>query len=84
MSFLSTYMCTRSKAVAAGAIAYYLDHPVVRRIVRYTYGMPGSILYDPSDPEHRKRAYKKHLGMAGEIQLDIFIPTLLKVTGFHF
>lgn len=77
-------MCTRSKAVAAGAIAYYLDHPVVRRIVRYTYGMPGSILYDPSDPEHRKREHKKHLGMAGKIQLDIFIPTLLKVTNVRF
>ena len=63
----------------AGAISYYLDHPVVRRIVRYTYGAPGSTLYDPSDPEHRKRVHKKYLGVAGENQLDIFIPTLLKV-----
>jgi len=68
--------------VAVGAVSYYLDHFVVGRIVRYTYGTPGSTTYDPSDPEHRKRAHKKYLGIIGEIQLDIFSPTLFKVAIF--
>jgi hypothetical protein len=74
----------RSKAVAAGAISYYLDHFVVGRIVRYTYGIPGFIPYDPSDSEHRKRSNKKYLGMTGDFQLDIFTPTLFKVAVFAF
>ena len=65
--------------MAVGAITYYLDHPVVGRLVRYTYGIPGSIEYDPSDAEHRKRSEKKYLAMTGDIQLDIFSPTLFKV-----
>ena len=72
------------KAVAVGAISYYLDHFVVGRILKYTYGTPASIDYDPSDPEHRRRAGKKYLGITGELQLDIFSPTLFKVTGFAF
>ena len=80
----SIYVCIRSKAVAAGAISYYLDHPVVRRIVRYTYGTPGLIPYDPSDSEHNKRADKRYLGIAGRNQLDIFVPSLFKVADFRF
>jgi hypothetical protein len=68
--------------VAVGAISYYLDHFVVGRIVRYTYGTEGSIEYNPSDSEHRKRSHKKYLGMTGEIQLDIFTPILFKVAVF--
>jgi len=67
-----------SKAVAAGAISYYVDRFVVGRLVRYTYGTPSSISFDPSDPEHRKRAQKRYLGITGELWLDIFTPTLFK------
>lgn len=70
--------------MAAGAISYYLDHFVVGRIVKYTYGIPGAVMYNSSDPEHRKRAHKKYLGIAGRIQLDSFNPTLFKVTNFRF
>jgi hypothetical protein len=52
--------------------------------MRYTYGTPGSILYNPSDPEHRKRAQRKYLGPTGNKQLDIFSPTLFKVADFCF
>ena len=80
----SIYMCTRSKAVADGAISYYLDQFVVGRLVRYTYGTPASIRYDPSDPEHRMRSHKKYLGMAGGVRLDVFSPTLFKVAVIVF
>jgi hypothetical protein len=65
--------------VATGAISYYLDHFVVCRIVKWTYGAEGSISYDPFDPEHRKRSHKKYLGLTGDMQLDVFMPTLMKV-----
>ena len=78
------YVCIRSKAVAAGAISYYLDHFVARRLVRYTYGTPGSMPYDASDPEHSKRAHKSHIGVTGVPRLHIFIPTLSKVANFRF
>ena len=84
LSARSIHVCIRNKAVAVGAISYYLDHFVVGRILRYTYGTEASIDYDPSDPEHRRRSSKKYLGITGEIQIDVFSPTLLKVTGFTF
>ena len=59
-------------------ISYYLDQFVVSRLVRYTYGTPISIEYDPSDPEHSKRSHEKYLGVSG-VRLDIFNPTLFKV-----
>jgi len=70
--------------VAVGAISYYLDRFVVGRIVRYTYGTPGSINYDPSDQEHCKRSSKKYLAITGEIRLEVFKPTLFKVDVFAF
>jgi len=70
--------------VAVGAISYYLDHVVVGRIVRYTYGTLDSIKYDHSNPEHRKRAHKRYLGITGEFQLDVFSPFLFKVAILSF
>ena len=84
LSVLSIHVCIRSKAVAVGAISYYLDRCVVSRLLRYTYGTEASIDYDPLDPEHRRRSSKKYLAITGEIQIDIFSPTLFKVTNFTF
>ena len=84
LSIRLIHVCVRNKAVAVGSISHYLDSFVVGRVVRYTYGIPGSIEYDPSDAEHRKRSSKKYLAMTGDIQLDIFSPTLFKVTAFAF
>jgi len=71
---------TTNKAVAVGAIMHYLDRFVVGRILRHTYGTPTSVEFDPSDPEHRKRSQKKYLGITGQVNLDIFTPTLFKGT----
>ena len=80
----SIHVYTRSKAVADGAVSYYLDKFVVSRLVRYTYGTPASTRYDPSDPEHRMRSHKKYLAVTGEVQLDVFSPTLFRVGVFVF
>ena len=45
----------RSKAVANGAVSYYIDHYVDTRIVKSTYGNSCSYIYNPQDPEHLKR-----------------------------
>ena len=44
-----------NKAVADGAISFYIDHFVQTRVSKLTYGSKGSIDYDASDAEHRKR-----------------------------
>lgn len=70
--------------MADGAVSHYLDHFVVGRIVRYTYGTPASIDYDHSNPEHRRHSRKKYLGITGDMQIDVFSPTLFKVALLTF
>ena len=70
--------------MAVGAISYYLDQFVVGRLLRSTYGIPTSIDYDPSDPEHRRRSRKKYMGITGEYQLDTYTATLIKVAILAF
>ena len=41
--------------MADGAISFYIDHFVQTRVSKLTYGSKGSIDYDASDAEHRKR-----------------------------
>ena len=45
-----------NKAVADGAIAFYLDHVVSVRVARFTYGTQCAVLYNPLDPEHVVRS----------------------------
>jgi hypothetical protein len=45
-----------NKAVADGAISYYIDHFVQTRVSKLTYGCQGYITYDPGNPEHLKRS----------------------------
>lgn len=78
----AVYVCVRSKAVAIGAVSHYLNNFVVGRLVRYTYGIPVSIPYNNSDPEHLKRLHKVYRGITGELQFDVFSPTLSKVAAF--
>ncbi|KIO27477.1 glycoside hydrolase family 11 protein [Tulasnella calospora MUT 4182] len=44
-----------AKAVAHGAVAFYLDRNVTERKMRYTYGVSLEPSYNPSDPEHKAR-----------------------------
>ena len=41
--------------MADGAISYYIDHFVQTRVSKLTYGSRGSIDFDSSNAEHRKR-----------------------------
>ncbi|KAF9480733.1 hypothetical protein BDN70DRAFT_931447 [Pholiota conissans] len=44
-----------NKAVADGAVSFYLDRYVRSRISKLTYGVRSSVPYNPMDWEHRKR-----------------------------
>lgn len=70
----------RNKAVADGAVSFYLDHVVSARMARFTYGTRCNVPYDGDNAEHRKRAYSKFRRFSGEIVIpDIFSSILTKV-----
>jgi hypothetical protein len=70
-SIVQTIMCTsrldslrrhhhsdillRNKAVADGAISFYLDHRVSVRVAKSTYGLECFTRYKPENPQHRSR-----------------------------
>ncbi|KIK93909.1 hypothetical protein PAXRUDRAFT_486725 [Paxillus rubicundulus Ve08.2h10] len=45
-----------NKAVAVGAIAFYLDHSVSARVAKFTYGTRCAIEFNKTDEQHRIRA----------------------------
>lgn len=78
-SVQSIDMYFRNKGVADGAISYYLEHFVASRMVRYTYGIPMLIRYNPIDPEHRKRVKELKSDGSGTPLLSVFHSTISKV-----
>ncbi|KAF8655075.1 hypothetical protein AX16_003240 [Volvariella volvacea WC 439] len=44
-----------SKAVADGAVSYYLDHHVRARVSKYIYGIQACIPFDATNPQHVQR-----------------------------
>ena len=57
------------KAVADGAVSFFLDHFVTARVARTTFGVHVRPLYDPSNPEHRQRSNKVFTDSAGDKRL---------------
>ena len=47
---------TRNKAVADGAVAFYLDHRVSVRVSNFTYGTRCAIEFNKNDEQHKLRA----------------------------
>ncbi|KAH7883409.1 hypothetical protein F5I97DRAFT_1939180 [Phlebopus sp. FC_14] len=45
-----------NKAVADGAIAFYLDHRVTARVAKFTYGTRCAIEFNKNDEQHKLRA----------------------------
>ncbi|EEB96453.1 hypothetical protein MPER_04412, partial [Moniliophthora perniciosa FA553] len=54
-----------NKAVADGAVSFYLDHCVSARVSRFTYGVECSVVYNHSNPEHRRRSNTTYTNAAG-------------------
>jgi len=55
-----------NKAVAVGAISYYVDHFVTGRISKFTYGAATCVVYEASNPEHSRRAHKTYVDPMGD------------------
>ncbi|KAL0064118.1 hypothetical protein AAF712_008978 [Marasmius tenuissimus] len=66
-----------NKAVADGAVSFFLDHMVSARVSRFTYGVECSTSYKPSDPEHRKRSLTIYTDLAGKQHLPDFFDHIL-------
>ncbi|PBK90614.1 hypothetical protein ARMGADRAFT_1166925 [Armillaria gallica] len=73
-----------NKAVADGAISFYIDHAVTARMSRYFYGASMFTSYDSSDFEHRRRSGKTYVAINGEksldAQFDIILPKGISVS----
>ena len=66
-----------NKAVAVGAVSFYLNHFVTGRISKFTYGTTYNTLYQPSDPEHVKREHKSYLNPVGEKRIPGYFDSML-------
>ena len=67
----------RDKAVAIGAVSYYVDHFVKGRISKFTYGVLCHTLYDPTNPEHVRRAHKSYVDAMGDKYVPGYFETML-------
>lgn len=71
----------RNKAVAVGAISFHIDRFVRGRLSKFTYGVPCSVVYIPSDPEHVKRQNNTYIDLEGDRCVpDAFTTMLSKVS----
>ena len=66
-----------NKAVAVGAISFYLDRFVKGRILRFTYGTPRNAPYSPSNPDHVRREHKTYINLMGEKRVRGAFHTML-------
>ncbi|TFK64304.1 hypothetical protein BDN72DRAFT_861491 [Pluteus cervinus] len=73
-----------NKAVADGAVSFYLDRFVSARMSRYIYGMRVNVAFDPLNEEHASRKHKKYVNMTGDARLpdgfDIILSRGARVT----
>ena len=58
-------------------MSYYVDHFVAGRISKFTYGTPCHPSYDPTDPEHVRRAYKLYVDPMGLKRVPGYFETML-------
>ena len=75
-----TLLTYSNKAVAVGAVSFYVDHFVTGRISKFTYGISRHTPYQSTDPEHIRRRHKIYLNPEGEQLLpDCFSAMLSRV-----
>jgi len=66
-----------NKAVADGAVSFYLDHVVSSRMARFTYGISILVSYDSSRAEHRRRCHTAVTLPSGRICIPDAFSTIL-------
>ena len=77
---LLTSFLRRNKAVAHGAVCFYLERLVSARVIKLTYGVDVVVDYDEYDPEHYARRGSRFTRPSGRVMIpNGFSPILLKV-----
>ncbi|KAJ8585554.1 hypothetical protein M405DRAFT_865328 [Rhizopogon salebrosus TDB-379] len=73
--------CRGKKAVADGAVSFYIDHFVSSQIARATYGTKVHTRYDPRDLEHQARKHTRFIDPVGDLRIpNKFSSILMKGT----
>ena len=72
-----TLLLHRNKAVAIGALSYYVDHFVTGRISKFTYGVASHVSYKSSNPEHVRREHKSFVDVMGDKRVPDHFETML-------
>ncbi|KAG5718636.1 Heat shock 70 kDa protein 12B [Termitomyces sp. T112] len=67
-----------NKAVAEGAISFYLDHSVAVRIAKYSYGVECTVLYEEHNREHRARSSRLYTSLTGLQRLPGYFDAILR------
>ncbi|EIW80580.1 hypothetical protein CONPUDRAFT_105634 [Coniophora puteana RWD-64-598 SS2] len=66
-----------NKAVADGAVSFYIDHLVSTRTARFSYGIKTRVKYDEANHEHRIREHKRYTCATGDDALPCGFSTIL-------
>ncbi|KAG7091390.1 hypothetical protein E1B28_010428 [Marasmius oreades] len=66
-----------NKAVADGAVSFFLDHMVSARVSRFTYGIECNVPYQPSKADHKKRSHTIFVKPSGKTALPGHFSTIL-------
>ncbi|KAH9940117.1 uncharacterized protein BXZ73DRAFT_99114 [Epithele typhae] len=67
-----------NKAVANGAVCFFLEHFVSARVMKMTYGIKVVVDYDPADPEHLQRAANTYMRQSGRVVVRDAFSSILK------
>ncbi|KAJ2932548.1 hypothetical protein H1R20_g4563, partial [Candolleomyces eurysporus] len=55
-----------NKAVADGAMSFYIDHCVRTRVSKFTYGQFSNTKFDPHNAEHQRRVHDTYVSLSGQ------------------
>lgn len=58
-----------NKAVADGAVSYFLDRFVSARISKHTYGLECNTVYEPNNSEHLSRSHTTYMTVDGHMRV---------------
>ena len=81
LSMRSNLSTPRNRAVAEGAISFYLDNRVHYRIARFTYGVKCTREFEHNHPEHQRRKFSVIVNPSGTAVLPGGFKTVLKKVG---
>jgi len=81
-TFSNVHLCRPAshvnKAVADGAVSFYIDHLVTSRTSKFIYGIDCNYYYDSSLADHRERANTKFNDPSGQPRLPNGFGSILK------